>query len=148
MNRKINYTRKNIKKALAGSFLASVGFILSPLTWWNDLFVNLPLAFAFAYIIGLLISNVISVTLPLFIGLMVVGYFLTNVLGFLLMQKGAVHITSTKEKQKVKFCWKKNLIYSLLACILVGLSIHFGLLDLGETDKLSASILQVEYLVQ
>jgi hypothetical protein len=27
--------------------------MLSPLSWWNDLFVNLPLALVFAWLVGL-----------------------------------------------------------------------------------------------
>lgn len=134
---------QRIKKTIAGSILAFIGFILSPLTWWNDLFVNLPLAFGFAYIIGLVIAAFMPVTVLLFLGLMAIGYFLSNMLGFLLMHKGAATVAN---KPKHKFCWKKNLLYSILAFGLVVLSIHFGLLDLSETEKLMASVLKVHYL--
>ena len=123
--------------------MAFIGFILSPLTWWNDLFVNLPLAFGFAYVIGFILSPFVPVTVLLFIGLMAIGYFLSNMLGFLLMHKG---LATAANKTKHKFCWKKNLLYSILAFGLVVFSIHFGLLDLGETEKLSASVLKVDYL--
>jgi hypothetical protein len=134
---------KKIKRTVIGSTLAFIGFVLSPLTWWNDLFVNLPLAFGFAYIIGLILSAFVPVTLLLFIALMAIGYFLSNMLGFLLMHKGVVTVANKSKKQ---FYWEKNLLYSILAFGLVVLSIHFGLLDLGETEKLSASILKVHYL--
>lgn len=30
-------------KKLRGSFLLGIGYMLSPLSWWNDLFFNLPI---------------------------------------------------------------------------------------------------------
>ena len=146
MKTNILKTRKGIKKALTGTCLTTIGFILSPLTWWNDLFVNLPLAFAFAYIVGLALSPFVVVNMMTFFVLMAIGYFLTNVLGFMLMHKGTAHIATIKSQKKAEFCWKKNLAYSLIAVVLVGLSAHFGLLDLSETEKLTASVLKVHYL--
>ncbi len=36
------------KRKVAGGLLAVLGFILLPLSWWNEAFVNLPLALASA----------------------------------------------------------------------------------------------------
>ena len=33
-----------VKRKIYGGFLSVLGFMLSPLSWWNDAFVNLPLA--------------------------------------------------------------------------------------------------------
>ena len=34
------------KRKAYGGLLGFIGFLLSPLSWWNDLFVNVPLAVA------------------------------------------------------------------------------------------------------
>lgn len=65
-----------------GGLLGFIGFMLSPLSWWNDAFVNLPLAFAFAWVVALPYR-------PAFIPAAIVGYWLTNILGLFLMHKGA-----------------------------------------------------------
>ncbi len=36
-----------------GGLIAMVGYLLSPVSWWNDLFVNIPLAYAFGALVGL-----------------------------------------------------------------------------------------------
>jgi hypothetical protein len=41
------------KRKSYGGVLGFIGFMLSPLSWWNDLFVNVPLAPAFAWTISL-----------------------------------------------------------------------------------------------
>lgn len=138
-------TRKiSVKKSIWAVFLSGVGFILSPLTWWNDLFVNLPLAFGFAYLVGKVISLIVSVNLFIFFVLMSIGYFLTNVLGFMLMHKGISTLKASKEK--MKFSWKRNIAYSLLAIMLVYGSIELGLLDLSETEKMMATVIKVDFL--
>jgi len=70
------------KRKITGGALAAVGYMLSPLSWWNDAFVNLPLALVFAWVVSAFYR-------PAFEASLVVGYWLTNVLGFVLMQKGA-----------------------------------------------------------
>src|SRR5947207_15183236 len=72
---------------MSGCLLSFVGFMLSPLSWWNDLFVNIPLALAFGSIVAWFYK-------PAFEIAVIVGYWLTNVLGFVLMQKGAQKIVS------------------------------------------------------
>ena len=37
-----------IFKKLRGGFFLVVGYLLSPLCWWNDLIFNLPVAYLFA----------------------------------------------------------------------------------------------------
>jgi hypothetical protein len=65
--------------------------MLSPLSWWNDLFVNIPLAVAFAWVISLFYK-------PAFQASVILGYWLTNVLGFVLMHKGAQVMIAEKSK--------------------------------------------------
>jgi len=81
------------KRKLTGGVLALIGFMLSPLSWWNDLLVNVPLALAFAWLVSLLYRPAFEVSL-------IVGYWLTNVAGFILMRKGAQKILSSQENEK------------------------------------------------
>ncbi|MCS5693744.1 hypothetical protein NZK33_17435 [Cyanobium sp. FGCU-6] len=65
--------------------LIGVGWLLSPLCWWNDLVINLPLAYGFARLVQHWRPDAFAAGL-------VVGYWLSNVVGILLMQSGALQI--------------------------------------------------------
>ncbi|MEO0705833.1 MAG: hypothetical protein AAF050_09245 [Cyanobacteria bacterium J06649_5] len=79
-------------KNLRGGALISLGYMLSPLSWWNDLFFNLPIAIAFGYIVSWIHPH-------WFIPGTVVGYWLSNVLGMVMMQFGAVDVFLPEDKQ-------------------------------------------------
>ena len=81
-----------LKRKITGGVLAVVGYMLSPLSWWNDLWVNVPLALVFAWTVSFFYR-------PAFKPCLVIGYWLTNVLGFVLMHKGAQQVL-TKEERK------------------------------------------------
>lgn len=78
------------KRKVYGGAIGFIGFMLSPLSWWNDAFVNLPLALAFAWVISLFYR-------PAFEVAVIVGYWLTNVLGFVLLHKGGWKMFSKEE---------------------------------------------------
>ena len=108
------------KRKATGGVLAFVGFMLSPLSWWNDLFVNVPLALAFAWLVSWFYP-------PAFAGSLVVGYWLTNVLGFVLMHKGAQKIVSEKRH---RYSWRDlardvgiSLLYTAVIVALVKLGV-------------------------
>jgi hypothetical protein len=93
--------------------------MLSPLSWWNDLVVNVPLALAFAWVIS-------AFHRPAFAASFVVGYWLTNVLGFVLMHKGAAAMFSKPKP----YDWKRiaidvaiSLAYTALILVLLKLKI-------------------------
>lgn len=77
LKRRFNEIRT--KKGLLRGILFITGYILSPLTWWNDLFVNIPIS----YIIASVISKILGENY--FPELMVSAYLFTNILGFFLM---------------------------------------------------------------
>jgi hypothetical protein len=77
------------------SALATIGYILSPLSWWNDMVVNIPLAYLFSIPFSLISEW-------LFMPSFVLGYWLTNLLGFILMHKGIAGIAS---KTPAKLNW-------------------------------------------
>jgi len=96
------------KHWLEGGALGFIGFMLSPLSWWNDAFVNFPLAIAFGWLVALLYK-------PAFEPAVVVGYWLTNVLGFVLMHKGTEKVL---RGDQAKLYSKKSLIRDLTISLL------------------------------
>jgi len=114
------------KRKLTGGILAGIGFMLSPLSWWNDLFVNLPLALAFAWVISWFYK-------PAFEVCVIVGYWLTNVLGFILMHKGAEKMIADRQKPYSRGALAKDvgvsLLYTGLIVILLKLKVLAPLAD-------------------
>ena len=35
----------SLGRKIKGGVVAMIGFLLSPLSWWNDAFVNIPIAY-------------------------------------------------------------------------------------------------------
>lgn len=101
--------------------MAVAGYMLSPLSWWNDLFVNVPLAIAFAWVVSFFYR-------PAFDACVVLGYWLTNVLGFVLMHKGAQKMLTDSDR---KYSWRdllRDVGVSLLYTALIMALIKFGVL--------------------
>lgn len=101
--------------------MALMGFMLSPLSWWNDLFVNVPLAVAFAWVVSLIYR-------PAFSTCVVVGYWLTNVLGFVLMHKGGQKMLSDSDRRYSRRDLARDVGVSLLYTGLIVTLIKFGVL--------------------
>src|SRR5947207_15508418 len=97
-----------LKRKLTGGVLALVGFMLSPLSWWNDAFVNLPLALAFAWLASSVCVK--SWRETVFDGSLIVGYWLTNVLGFVLLHKGARQMIATETGASARGDLRKDLL--------------------------------------
>jgi len=109
------------KRKVSGSVLAVVGYMLSPLSWWNDMFVNVPLALVFAWIVSAFYK-------PAFTPALVLGYWLTNVLGFVLMHKGAQQLLSEQDKKYSRRELLKDVAISLLYTLVIIALIKFGVL--------------------
>jgi hypothetical protein len=90
-------------RRLRGGIVAFVGWLLSPLSWWNDAFVNLPLSWLFASAVSLISHR-------LFLPAMVAGYWLTNIAGILMMARGTADAVSARSQNR-----KRQLVLSLLA---------------------------------
>ena len=41
------------KQKITGGIIGTVGYLLSPLSWWNDLYFNIPIAYATAWLVSL-----------------------------------------------------------------------------------------------
>jgi hypothetical protein len=115
-----SFTRVGSKQKVQGGWLAFIGFMLSPLSWWNDAFVNLPLAAGFAWLVARIHPAAFSPAL-------IIGYWLTNILGFVLMHKGAKKLLNREEKPYSRRDFAKDigvsLLYNLLIVVLVQLRI-------------------------
>ena len=110
-------------KKLRGGFFLVIGYLLSPLCWWNDIFSNLPISYCFGYICSWFSPNL------LFPGL-IVGYWLSNIAGILLMQVGAMDMFKEQSKERN---FKKELLTGLATSTVYTLAImaliHFKILD-------------------
>jgi hypothetical protein len=113
-----NFSLTIVKRGTIGF----IGFILSPLSWWNDIFVNFPLSFGFAWLIGKSLNAFMVIHRPLFISLFVAGYFFTNLIGFLMIHYS---IFGLKKNQRgsVKKQVAASLVYTLIIIGFFGLDI-------------------------
>ena len=109
------------ERKVTGGILAAIGFMLSPLSWWNDLFVNVPLALVFAWAVSYFYK-------PAFEWCVIVGYWLTNVLGLVLMQKGGERVFSKADKPYSRRALLRDLGISLLYTGLIVLLLKCGVL--------------------
>lgn len=108
---------------IRGSFLVLLGWALSPLCWWNDLIFNLPIAYGFGYLCRWFSPH-------LFVPGAIVGYWLSNVVGILLMQAGFLAVV---QEQNGERNFKKELlsgvVTSTLYTIGIILLLHFKILE-------------------
>ncbi len=109
------------KRKITGGFVALIGYMLSPLSWWNDMFVNVPLALAFAWVISFFHK-------PAFAPSLVLGYWLTNVLGFVLLHKGATTMLSAEPKPYSRRDLLRDVGISLLYTLVIVALVKFGIL--------------------
>jgi hypothetical protein len=70
--------------------IAAIGFVLSPLSWWNDVVVNVPLAYLFAWPFSAWDER-------LYVPAFVLGYWLTNIAGLVLLHKGIAGAVSDRK---------------------------------------------------
>ncbi len=110
-----------LKRKITGGVLAVVGYMLSPLSWWNDLFVNVPLALVFAWTVSFFYP-------PAFKPCLVVGYWLTNVLGFVLMHKGAQQVLAKEARKYSRRDLLRDVGISLLYTGLIVALVKMGIL--------------------
>ncbi|BEP18551.1 hypothetical protein PYJP_19030 [Pyrofollis japonicus] len=109
-------TRSEIKKQrMIGGILATIGYILSPLSWWNDAIVNIPLSLAIAYLLNKAFG------LNKLAGFYL-GYMFTNVLGmYLLLYGGMLAVTRKAKlsKRDVVISSLVSLVYTIAASIIL-----------------------------
>lgn len=96
---------KTLLQRLRGGFFLVIGYLLSPLCWWNDLVFNLPIAYFFGYICSLFAPKLLMPGV-------IVGYWLSNIIGILLMQAGTIDMW---QKQTQERNFKKELLTGLVS---------------------------------
>ena len=115
----------NLLKKLRGGTLIGLGYMLSPLSWWNDIFFNLPIALVFGYAVSWIKAD-------WFLAGTVVGYWLSNVLGILMMQFGAVDVFMDEEKRNTRRDLLLGLGGSTLYTVVVAALVYFHVLDVPD----------------
>lgn len=106
-----------------GGILGTIGFLLSPLSWWNDLFINFPIAYACACAANFIYKGS-------FLGTFIVFYWLTNILGFVLLQKGLEKMGKDAEEKKKHSLknFTKDIILSIIYSILIVILVKLGMI--------------------
>jgi len=98
------------RKIISGT-IGVLGFLLSPVSWWNDLVVNFPLSYIMAIPFGLISRN-------LFLPMFIVSYWVTNILGLILMHVGVRGVVKNSPK-----ITNKELITTIIFCVIYSLVI-------------------------
>ena len=102
-----------MKHTLFNTILLATGFILSPLSWWNDLLVNVPLSYLLSWPFSIIDQR-------LFLPAFVVAYWLTNLLGFLMMHWGGHGLLVNRT---VALSVRKSLLVSLIYTLIIVLMV-------------------------
>ncbi len=89
---------------LGSGVVAVIGYLLSPLSWWNDAFINLPLAWLFANLVSLASHR-------LFVPAMLAGYWLTNIAGLVMIARGTAGVVAADSRRQRR----RRLVLSLAA---------------------------------
>jgi hypothetical protein len=108
---------------IRGLFCLILGYLLSPVCWWNDLVFNLPVAYCFGYLCRLVWSDSL-------IPGTIVGYWLSNIIGILMMQFGLVDILpKSSEDRSLKKDLITGLISSTAYTVLIMALLQLNILD-------------------
>ena len=108
-----------------GSIIATIGYLLSPLSWWNDPFVNIPLAYGVGLACGL-------VSRRLFVPAMVAAYWLTNIAGLVLFHRGAALVRAPKGRSSKRRTIATYCAVSAGYTAIILLLVRFGVLRLPQ----------------
>lgn len=112
--------------------LVGLGWLLSPLCWWNDLLINLPIALGFARVVSLLNPAWLVPAL-------VSGYWLSNMAGVLLMQNGALALLPEERRpqRSRELLW--GVLTSSLYTLAIALAVKLGWLAMPRLDSFLAA---------
>ncbi len=117
----------NAKSIIKRGLLFTVGYLLSPVSWWNDLYLNLPIAYGLAWLVSLIDKQFFAVALVGF-------YWLTNIVGLILLHKGLAPASANATaliKTRRKNIFTDLAISVVYTGIIVAL-IYWGLLKLPQ----------------
>jgi hypothetical protein len=112
--------------------LVGFGWLLSPLCWWNDLLINLPLAVGFAKLVSLLNP---AWLVPALVG----GYWLSNMAGVLLMQNGALGLLPEERRPQRSREWLWTLVTSSLYTGVILVAVKLGWVGVPQLEAMLGS---------
>jgi len=103
-----------LRKLFSSGVLGVIGYLLSPLSWWNDAFINLPIAYGGAWLISLLDDS-------LFLPALIFFYWMTNIAGFILLHKGVERIAKNNHEARrySRKDFRKDLAISIAYTIVI-----------------------------
>jgi len=112
-----------MNKKLYGGILGTIGFLLSPFSWWNDLFINFPIAYVLACGSDFIYKGV-------FLGAFIVFYWLTNIAGLVLLQKGLEKMRAGGEEKKKYFSkyFLRDVLLSVAYTLLIVILVKLGII--------------------
>ncbi len=95
-----------------------IGFLLSPLTWWNDLFINVPISWALASLFGTV----------LFKRAFLVIYWVTNILGLLMMHYSGTSAMNKRAGPLMRHGLFQPLLIASIYSLLLWLAMYYGII--------------------
>ncbi len=103
--------------------MGAAGYLLSPLSWWNDLYLNIPLSYAAAWALSLVYK-------PAFLPAFVASYWVTNIAGLIMMHKGIERIARKEgtERKYSKRDFLKDLAFSFIYTLLIIVLVKAGVI--------------------
>jgi hypothetical protein len=120
-----NALPKSIIQKIKGGIFLAVGYLLSPLCWWNDLIINLPIAYGFGYVVSLWQAD-------WFFPAAIAGYWLSNLVGIVLMQMGAKDVLqNTVKSRSLKQEIFSGVLTSTAYTVAIVALVYFHVLDLS-----------------
>ncbi len=95
-----------------------IGWMLSPLTSWNDIFINIPLAYVSARIFLKFVRADLTITLVVF-------YWITNIVGLAMMAASGASIIKDRKNlpREIIITLAVMLTYTIVMVILTRLGI-------------------------
>lgn len=108
---------------MKGGVLFFIGYILSPVSLWDDVFVNIPIS----YVLALIVRHF---SLAAFLPSMILIYWLTNLIGFLCMRKGLNAMKSQKRETKKTYAFTKDLLSSIAYTFALVILVKFNVLHI------------------
>lgn len=92
-----------------------IGLMLSPITWWNDPFVNIPISYLAASLFAWFFPRLFCISFILF-------YWLTNILGIILLYMSGEKII------KARITGRNQILIVIVYTVLVLLLSIFGII--------------------
>jgi len=105
--------------------MATIGYILSPLSWWNDLYVNVPIAYVLAWAVHHVDKRLFGWALVLF-------YWLSNLVGLLMLHHGISMTVAPDERASLKSNIMTDVLLSIVYSAALALLVYFGIIRLPE----------------